>query len=40
VQKGLPMRTAFDEGIEDGLTAKLGIDDFAKIIESPRENLN
>jgi hypothetical protein len=33
------MRIAFDERIEDGLTAKRGIDDFVKIIESPRDNL-
>jgi hypothetical protein len=40
VQKVLPMRIAFDERIEDGLTAKRGIDDFVQLIESPRENLN
>ncbi len=39
IQKVLPMRIAYDERIEDGLTAKRGIDDFVKIIESPLVNL-
>ena len=38
-RKILPMRIAYDERIEDGLTAKRGIDDFVAIIESPREHL-
>ena len=36
VRKVLPMRIAYDERIEDGLTAKKGIDDFVAIIETPR----
>tara|TARA_Y100001968_G_scaffold325010_1_gene365515 strand:+ start:189 stop:1061 length:873 start_codon:yes stop_codon:yes gene_type:complete len=39
VQKVLPMRVAFDERIEDGLTAKNGIENFVEIIESPEAHL-
>jgi len=39
VRKVLPMRIAYDERIEDGLTAKRGIDDFVELIESPNEHL-
>ena len=35
----LPMRIAFDERIEDGLTAKQGIDQFVAILEAPQQNL-
>ena len=35
----LPMRIAFDERIEDGLTAKQGIDQFVAILESPQDIL-
>ena len=35
----LPMRIAFDERIEDGLTAKQGIEHFVTILEAPEDNL-
>ena len=40
VRKVLPMRIAYDERIEDGLTAKRGIDDFVELIESPNEHFS
>ena len=39
-ERVLPLRIAYDERIEDGLTAKKGIDRFRSIIEAPESHLH